>query len=88
MRRALGIMAALLALALLGIVPAGAQTGEQVELGSAQGEPQTFGRDAGYFIWTDGDTFHVRWRAGARVRSFGGDITTDGEIRDLKRADL
>jgi hypothetical protein len=88
MRRLLGSTAVLVALALLGIGPAEAQTGEQIELGSTQGEPQTFGRDAGYFIWADGDTFHVRWRSGARLRSFSGDISTDGAVRDLKRVDL
>jgi hypothetical protein len=88
MQRTLGMILALFVSALLAVVPAGAQPEGAVGSEAVRGAPQTFARDAGYFIWAAGETFHVRWRAAGWLRSFGGEITTDGQIRDLKRVDL
>jgi hypothetical protein len=71
-------------LAALAAMPAGAQSEPGLPRGSAAGEPSFgLGDREGYFIWADGDRFHVRWTAASPRRLFGGEITSDGGIRAL-----
>ncbi|MDR7542985.1 MAG: hypothetical protein QN120_01895 [Armatimonadota bacterium] len=87
MRQRLGLAAAAAvagALAALTALPAGAQSEPGLPRGSAIGAPSTslWARE-GYFIWADGDRFHVRWTAIAVHRLFSGEIISDGGIRAL-----
>jgi hypothetical protein len=47
------------------------------------------GRDLGYYVWTDGDTWHVRWTTMGAKRRFTGTVTADGgDLKSLKRIDV
>ena len=47
------------------------------------------GRDLGYYVWADGDTWHVRWTTMGAKRHFTGHVTAEGgELKSLKRIDL
>jgi hypothetical protein len=47
------------------------------------------GTDLGYFIWRDGDTWHVRWTTKGQKRRFSGAVeTTGGKLKSLKRIDV
>jgi hypothetical protein len=62
----------------------------------AQGLPAFNGRpefkegsDLSYFVWRDGDTWHVRWTTLGQERVFTGTVrATDGKLDDLKRIDV
>jgi len=66
-----------------------------IDLGAAGREPfegkPSFkeGRDLGYYVWTDGDTWHVRWTTMGAMRHFTGTVTSEGgELKSLKRIDV
>ena len=47
------------------------------------------GRDLGYYVWTDGDTWHVRWTTMGSMRHFTGTVTAEGgDLKSLKRIDV
>ena len=48
------------------------------------------GTDLGYYIWRDGDRWHVRWTTKGNLRAFTGSVTSDagGELHKLKRIDV
>jgi hypothetical protein len=49
----------------------------------------TEGSDLGYFVWRDGDTWHVRWTTKGAARRFTGSVTADGgDLKSLKRIDV
>ena len=49
----------------------------------------TEGSDRGYFVWRDGDTWHVRWTTQGAQRRFTGSVTAEGgELKSLKRIDV
>jgi len=63
---------------------------------AAQGLPAFNGRpefregsDLSYFVWRDGNTWHVRWTTLGQQRVFTGVVrATGGKIDDLKRVDV
>jgi hypothetical protein len=47
------------------------------------------GTDLGYYVWRDGDRWHVRWTTKGNLRAFTGTVTsTGGELHKLKRIDV
>lgn len=47
------------------------------------------GFDRGYFVWHEGDEWHVRWTTQGNLLLFTGQVIADGgDIRDLDRVDL
>lgn len=47
------------------------------------------GEDAGYFIWRDGEEWHVRWTTQGAMRRFSGSVLAEGrELKSLKRIDV
>lgn len=47
------------------------------------------GFDRGYFVWHEGDEWHVRWTTQGNLLLFTGQVIADGgNIRDLDRVDL
>src|SRR5262245_47318923 len=47
------------------------------------------GSDRGYFVWRDGDSWHVRWTTQGAERRFTGSVTAEGgDLRSLKRIDV
>jgi hypothetical protein len=47
------------------------------------------GSDMGYFIWRDGDEWHVRWTTKGEMRRFSGSVAAEGgELKSLKRIDV
>jgi hypothetical protein len=47
------------------------------------------GTDLGYYIWRDGDRWHVRWTTKGAMRVFTGTVTSDvGELHKLKKIDV
>lgn len=47
------------------------------------------GFDRGYFVWRDGDKWHVRWTTRGQPHQFTGSVrATGGTLEDLKRVDL
>jgi hypothetical protein len=47
------------------------------------------GWDRGYYVWREGDTWHVRWTTMGKMQTFTGTILAEGgELGDLKRIDV
>ncbi|MGH9882239.1 MAG: hypothetical protein ACRD6N_12455, partial [Pyrinomonadaceae bacterium] len=47
------------------------------------------GADFGYFLWRDGNKWHVRWTTKGRLRVFSGYVeSTGGKLKSLKRIDV
>lgn len=47
------------------------------------------GKDLGYFVWKDGDTWKLRWTTFGADHRFTGRVTVEGgELRSLKRIDV
>jgi hypothetical protein len=47
------------------------------------------GKDMGYYIWRDGETWHVRWTTRGVMRHFTGSVKAEGgELKSLKRIDV
>ena len=75
----------LLLISMLGLTPAAMAQSEMFD-----GKP-TFseGADLGYYIWRDGDTWHVRWTTRGNMRQFSGSVISEGgELKSLKRIDV
>ena len=75
----------LLLISMLGILPS-----VKAQAGRFDGKP-TFaeGADLGYFIWRDGNTWHIRWTTRGKMRQFSGSVVSDGgNLKSLKRIDV
>lgn len=47
------------------------------------------GTDLGYYLWKDGDRWHVRWTTKGVSRRFTGSVVADvGDLKSLKRIDV
>jgi len=47
------------------------------------------GVDLGYYVWRDGDRWHVRWTTRGQMRRFSGSVVAEGgELKSLKRIDV
>lgn len=47
------------------------------------------GADLGYFVWRDGNEWHVRWTTQGLTRHFTGSVTAEGgDLRALERIDV
>lgn len=47
------------------------------------------GDDFGYYVWRDGENWHVRWTTMGNMRRFHGSVTAEGgDLRSLKRIDV
>src|SRR5436189_1075643 len=47
------------------------------------------GSDRAYFVWRDGDRWHVRWTTLGTERTFTGTVRAlGGDLKDLKRIDV
>lgn len=47
------------------------------------------GTELGYYIWKDGERWHVRWTTMGASRRFTGSVAADaGELHSLKRVDV
>ncbi len=47
------------------------------------------GAELGYYVWRDGETWHVRWTTMGRMRFFSGSVeATGGELKSFKRVDV
>lgn len=47
------------------------------------------GFDRGYYIWHEGNEWHVRWTTNGRMLNFSGQVIADGgKLTDLDRVDL
>ena len=45
--------------------------------------------DLAYYVWREGDTWHVRWTTKGRMRTFTGSVSaTGGELSSFKRIDV
>jgi hypothetical protein len=60
------------------------------EKGMFEGRPEfKEGRELGYYVWVDGDTWHVRWTTMGGQRRFAGQVTGEGgDLKSLKRVDV
>jgi hypothetical protein len=79
---------ALVLVPLLPAVPVAARSPQG--LAAFEGRPQfKEGSDRSYFVWLDGDTWHVRWTTLGTMRIFTGNVrAAGGTLRDLKRIDV
>ncbi|MDR7523378.1 MAG: hypothetical protein QN168_13045 [Armatimonadota bacterium] len=93
-RRTSGILTALLAAGLLTAFPASAQPETTVAPGGGptlapdaiQGRPSfEAGWAPAYFLWRDHEGIHLHWAAVGALRTFSGEITTEGIITGLRR---
>ena len=47
------------------------------------------GVDLGYYVWREGNTWHVRWTTKGQMRRFTGSVVAEGgELKSLKRIDV
>jgi hypothetical protein len=47
------------------------------------------GADLGYYLWREGDTWHLRWTTRGAMRNFSGSVeATGGKLKSLKRIDV
>ena len=47
------------------------------------------GTDLGYYVWKDGNRWHVRWTTKGVMRRFTGSVVADaGDLKSLKRIDV
>ena len=79
----------LLTLALLPIPMAAVSPAPQAPA-AFEGRP-TFkeGTDRSYFVWNDGNSWHVRWTTLGQMQTFTGSVrATGGKLDDLKRIDV
>jgi hypothetical protein len=55
-----------------------------------EGKP-TFaeGVELGYYVWKEGETWHLRWTTKGQLRQFSGSVVAEGgELKSLKRVDV
>ena len=83
MKRTIGMAVAILVAA--GAVPVAAADAARFD-----GRPAFVeGSDRGYFVWRDGETWHVRWTTQGAQRRFTGQVTAEGgDLKSLKRIDV
>lgn len=64
--------------------------GADVNADRFNGKPEfREGKDLGYFVWKDGDTWKLRWTTFGADHRFTGRVTAEGgELRSLKRIDV
>ena len=75
----------LLVISILGVSPSA-----MPQTGMFDGKP-TFaeGTAFGYFIWREGDTWHVRWTTKGLMRQFSGTVVAEGgKLKSFKRIDV
>jgi hypothetical protein len=78
-------MSTLFAMPLLLILPSPAAQNAMYDGKPAFAE----GTELGYYLWRDGDTWHVRWTTMGRMRTFAGSVSaTGGKLKSLKRIDV
>ncbi len=47
------------------------------------------GVDLSYYVWRDGNTWHIRWTTKGKMRRFSGSVVAEeGELKSLKRIDV
>jgi hypothetical protein len=47
------------------------------------------GTELGYYVWRDGEHWHLRWTTMGRTRSFTGSVVSEGgDLHSLKRIDV
>ena len=77
---------------LLGValVHLSASLGAAVDPARFEGRPVfREGFDRGYYVWSDGREWHVRWTTPGRLLDFTGQVIADGgKLNDLDRVDL
>jgi hypothetical protein len=84
-KRLLWFALTLAALVLIPAHSASAQVAEKFDGRPAFAE----GTDMGYYIWRDGETWHVRWTTKGVMRHFTGSVKAEGgELKSLKRIDV
>src|SRR5262245_39061760 len=45
--------------------------------------------DLGYYIWRDGEKWHLRWTTKGQMRRFNGSVTAEGgKLKSLDRVDV
>jgi len=75
----------LLLISMLGLLPSVMAQAQMFEGKPAFAE----GVDLGYFIWRDGDSWHIRWTTKGQMRRFSGSVAAEGgELKSLKRIDV
>ncbi|HKG23481.1 MAG TPA: hypothetical protein VKC34_16395 [Blastocatellia bacterium] len=75
----------LLLVSMLGLSPSALAQADRFDGKPAFAE----GADLGYYVWRDGDTWHVRWTTRGQMRRFSGSVAAEGgELKSLKRIDL
>jgi hypothetical protein len=75
----------LLLVSMLGLSPSLMAQAERFEGKPAFAE----GVDLSYYIWREGDTWHVRWTTRGQMRRFSGSVFAEGgELNSLKRVDV
>lgn len=59
-------------------------------LSTFDGKPDfSEGDETGYYVWRDGDKWHVRWTTNGTTHRFSGSVMAeDGELKSLKRIDV
>jgi hypothetical protein len=75
----------LLLISMLGLLPSVMAQAKMFE-----GKP-TFaeGVELGYYVWREGNTWHVRWTTMGQLRRFTGSVVSEGgELKSLKRIDV
>jgi hypothetical protein len=82
MRRAL-VLGAMLIVSAIGLTA-------QEDVARFEGRPIfREGFDRGYYVWHDGNEWHVRWTTNGRLLNFTGQVIADGgKITDLHRVDV
>ncbi len=82
-RSVTGVLAAL-------VLMATAPSARAAELSSFDGRPAfREGSDRGYFVWREGDKWHVRWTTKGTLRRFTGRVEAEGgDLDSLKRIDV
>jgi hypothetical protein len=78
------------ALALLAAVLPFTPSAQGPALAEFDGRPVfSEGVNLGYYIWRDGNAWHMRWTTKGQLRHFAGAVTADGgELKSLKRVDV
>lgn len=75
----------LLVVSILGISPC-----VKAQTAMFDGKP-TFaeGTALGYFVWREGDAWHVRWTTKGKMRQFSGTVVSEGgKLKSFKRIDV
>ena len=79
--RARSIRAVLLTLCAALLVAAPLASAKDHKKDPWEGQPDIEkGENRGYFIWTDGSGWHVRWMSRGKKHTYSGTVTTDGAL--------